>query len=70
MADGFEINLQDLLFSWQFNSYSYLKVNVIVNLYSGIRARLKANNSFSESFPCKKGVEHAENLSPFIFNVH
>ena len=38
-------------------------------MYNGIKARIKANNCFSESFPCKKGVRQGENLSPFLFSL-
>ena len=43
--------------------------NVIVNMYNGIKARIKANNCFSECFPCKRGVRQGENLSPFLFSL-
>jgi hypothetical protein len=40
-----------------------------VNMYSGVKARIKANDSFSDSFPFKKGVRQGENLSPFLFSM-
>ena len=43
--------------------------NVIVNMYDGIKARIKANNMFSDCFPCKRGVRQGENLSPFLFSL-
>ena len=42
--------------------------NVIVNMYNGIKARIKANNCFSESFPCKRGVRQGEIYPPFYFH--
>ena len=37
-------------------------------MYNGIKARIKANNCFSESFPSKRGVRQGEK-SPFLFSL-
>ena len=51
------------------NSVNGKCFKVIVNMYNGIKARIKVNNVLSEIFPCTKGVRQGENLSPFLFSI-
>ena len=42
---------------------------IISNMYDGIKAKIKFNGVYTDSFPCQIGVRQGENLSPFLFSI-
>ena len=45
-------------------------LNVITNMYSGIKSCITVNGTSSGYFTCEKGVRHEENLSPLLFAIY
>lgn len=44
--------------------------NLIKNMYSNIKSRVKTAEGASAFFPCCKGVRQGENLSPILFSLY
>ena len=45
-------------------------LNVIKNLYRGVKSCLKLNNNLTDFFVCDRGVRQGENLSPILFSLY
>ena len=45
-------------------------LNVITNMYSGIKSCITVNGTSSGYFTCEKGVRQGENLSPLLFAIY